>query len=70
MRSLRTVADLAWNAMSQCALGTGRRPVADLLAQHGRQLFRPDPQGDLVPVTDPGSAPMSLPVPATEEATR
>ena len=54
---------LEWNAMSQWALGTGRRPVADLPAQHGYQLFRPDPQGHLVPVTDPSSAPMSLPIP-------
>jgi FkbM family methyltransferase len=45
---------LEWNAMSQVALGADRRPVADLLAQHGYQLFRPDPQGRLVPVTDPG----------------
>jgi FkbM family methyltransferase len=45
---------LEWNAMSQRVLGTDRRPVADLLAQHGYQLFRPDPQGCLVPVTDPG----------------
>ena len=45
---------LEWNAMSQLALGADRRPVADLLAQHSYQLFRPDPQGRLVPVTDPG----------------
>ena len=45
---------LEWNAMSQQVLGTDRRPVADLLAQHGYQLFRPDPQGCLVPVTDSG----------------
>ena len=41
------------NAMSQRVLGTDRRPVADLLAQHGYRLFRPSPQGCLVPVTDP-----------------
>ena len=43
---------LEWNQTSQLVLGTDRRPVADLLQQHGYQLFRPDPQGRLVPVTD------------------
>ena len=61
---------LEWNAMSQLALGTDRRPVADLLAQHGYQLFRPDPQGRLVPVTDPGFGADVFARPATEEATR
>jgi FkbM family methyltransferase len=45
---------LEWNAMSEYALGTDRRPVADLLAQHGYQLCRPDPAGLLVPVSDTG----------------
>jgi FkbM family methyltransferase len=45
---------LEWNTLSQRALGTDRRPVADLLAQHGYQLYRPDLQGYLLPVTDPG----------------
>jgi FkbM family methyltransferase len=45
---------LEWNAMSERMLGTDRRPVADLLVQHGYQLFRPDPGGCLVPVTDLG----------------
>jgi len=45
---------LEWNAMSQRVLGTDRRPVADLLARHGYQLFRPDPRGCLVPASDPG----------------
>jgi FkbM family methyltransferase len=45
---------LEWNAMSQRVLGTDRRPVADLLAQHGYQLFRPDSQACLVPITDHG----------------
>jgi Methyltransferase FkbM domain len=61
---------LEWNAMSQLALGADRRPVADLLAQHGYQLFRPDPQGRLVPVTDPGFGADVFARPATEEATR
>ena len=61
---------LEWNAMSQMALGADRRPVADLLAQHGYQLFRPDPQGRLVPVTDPGFGVDVFARPAVEEATR
>ncbi len=61
---------LEWNAMSRLALGTDRRPVADLLAQHGYQLFRPDPQGLLVPVTDPGFGADVFARPATKEATR
>jgi FkbM family methyltransferase len=43
---------LEWNAMSQVALGTDRRPVADLLASHGYQLFRPGPAGSLIPQSD------------------
>jgi FkbM family methyltransferase len=61
---------LEWNAMSQLALGTDRRPVADLLARHGYQLFRPDPRGRLVPVTDPGFGADVFARPAEEEATR
>ena len=61
---------LKWNAMSQLALGADRRPVADLLAKHGYQLFRPDPQGRLVAVTDPGLGADVLPVPQMKEATR
>ena len=45
---------LEWNQTSQLVLGADRRPVADLLQQHGYQLFRPDPQARLVPVTDYG----------------
>ncbi len=45
---------LEWNQMSQRVLGSDRRPVADLLARHGYELFRPDARGSLVPVTDPG----------------
>jgi hypothetical protein len=61
---------LEWNGMSQLALGADRRPVADLLAQHGYQLFRPDPQGRLVPVTDPGFGADVFARPAVREATR
>jgi FkbM family methyltransferase len=61
---------LEWNAMSQLALGTDRRPVADLLARHGYQLFRPDPRGRLVPVTDPGFGADVFARPPEEEATR
>ncbi len=61
---------LEWNATSQVALGTDRRPIADLLAQYGYQLYRPDPQGCLVPATDPGFGADVFASPATEEATR
>ena len=61
---------LEWNAMSQLALGTDRRPVADLLAQHGYQLVRPDPQGRLVPVTDPRFGADVFARPEMEEAAR
>jgi FkbM family methyltransferase len=43
-----------WNAMSELALGADRRPVADLLARHGYELYRPDLEGRLWPVRDPG----------------
>jgi len=45
---------LEWNATSERALGTDRRPVADLLAQHGYRLCRPDAAGRLVPISDTG----------------
>ena len=61
---------LEWNAMSQVALGADRRPVADLLARHGYQLFRPDPRGRLVPVTDPGFGADVFARPVEKEATR
>ena len=61
---------LEWNTASQVALGTDRRPVAYLLAQHGYQLFRPDPQGRLVPATDLGFGADVFARPATEEAIR
>jgi FkbM family methyltransferase len=43
-----------WNQMSRLALGSGRQPIADLLAGHGYQLCRPDLTGCLVPVAEPG----------------
>ena len=45
---------LEWNETSWLAVGTDRRPVADLLAGYGYELYRPDLAGRLVPVTDPG----------------
>jgi FkbM family methyltransferase len=53
---------LEWNAQSQRVVATDRRPVVDLLSQHGYQLFRPDPRGCLCPSPIRGSAPMSVPV--------
>lgn len=61
---------LEWNAMSELALGTDRRPVTDLLAQHNYQLFRPDPQGRLVPVIDPGFGADVFARPLVEDGTR
>jgi FkbM family methyltransferase len=45
---------LEWNATSRSAVGTGRRPVADLLTRHGYRLYRPDRSGVLRPITDTG----------------
>ena len=43
---------LEWNSASQAAVGTDRKPVADLLAKHGYELYRPDASGRLAPVAD------------------
>jgi FkbM family methyltransferase len=45
---------LEWNAASQAAVGTDRRPVADVLAGYGYDLYRPDPDGLLRPIEDVG----------------
>ena len=45
---------IEWNQMSAFALGTDRRPVAELLAGYGYRLYRPDATGRLIPVVDPG----------------
>jgi len=45
---------IEWNQMSTLAKGADRQPIADLLAGHGYQLYRPDPTGQLIPVADPG----------------
>ena len=45
---------IEWNEMSVSAIGTDRRPVAELLAGHGYRLYRPDVTGRLFPVEDPG----------------
>jgi FkbM family methyltransferase len=45
---------LEWNATSVSALRATREPVAQLLHSHGYGLFRPDPDGMLVPVSDTG----------------
>jgi FkbM family methyltransferase len=45
---------LEWNAASSKAVGTDRKPVAELLNGYGYQLYRPDRAGRLVPVADPG----------------
>jgi FkbM family methyltransferase len=45
---------IEWNQASTFAVGTDRRPIAQLLAGYGYRLFRPDATGRLVSVTDPG----------------
>ena len=45
---------LEWNMTSLSAVGTDRVPVADQLAMHGYALYRPDSDGVLVPIRDPG----------------
>jgi FkbM family methyltransferase len=42
---------IEWNHASAFAVGTDRRPIVDLLAQHGYRLYRPDSGGRLAPVT-------------------
>jgi FkbM family methyltransferase len=61
---------LEWNAMSRWSLGTDRRPVAELLARYGYALHRPDADGRLIPVTDPGYGPDVFARPVPEEASR
>jgi FkbM family methyltransferase len=48
---------LEWNEMSQIALGTDRQPVADLLAEHGYRLYRPDATGSLKTLGELGYGP-------------
>jgi FkbM family methyltransferase len=43
---------LEWNDTSEMAVGTDRKPVADMLSKYGYRLFRPDAQGVLVPIAD------------------
>jgi FkbM family methyltransferase len=45
---------LEWNRMSTVSLGADRSPVAELLADYGYRLYRPDLAGRLVPVAEPG----------------
>jgi hypothetical protein len=48
------------------ALGTGRKPVAGLLAGHGYQLYRPDPSGQFRPASDLSFGPDVFPRPAPQ----
>ncbi len=45
---------IEWNQASTFAMGTDRRPVAELLAGYGYRLFRPDAAGRLAPAGEPG----------------
>jgi len=42
---------IEWNHACAFAVGTDRRPIAELLAGHGYRLYRPDPRGRLIPAT-------------------
>ncbi|NDL57653.1 FkbM family methyltransferase [Phytoactinopolyspora mesophila] len=46
-----SVLQIEWNAMSERVLGESREPIADLLAEHGYHLARPDRRGVLRPVS-------------------
>ena len=59
---------LEWNEMSTVSLGVDRRPVAELLAGYGYQLYRPDMKGHLVPAREPGFGADVFACPATEDA--
>ena len=59
---------LEWNAMSERARGIDRRPVAELLAQYGYLLYRPDLAGRLAPISDPGFGADVFARPAAEDA--
>jgi FkbM family methyltransferase len=45
---------IEWNQASTSAVGTDRRPIAELLTGYGYRLFRPDEAGRLASVGDPG----------------
>ncbi|MGI8449955.1 MAG: FkbM family methyltransferase [Streptosporangiaceae bacterium] len=50
-RRIRAI-QLEWNATSESAVGTDRRPVAELLAGYGYNLYRPGAGGALIPTGD------------------
>jgi FkbM family methyltransferase len=60
---------LEWNEASRSALGTDRRPVAELLASYGYRLYRPDGKGCLAEVEDPGFGADVFARPASPAAT-
>lgn len=63
-RRIRLI-QLEWNAASADAVGTDRRPLADLLARHGYRLCRPRSDGVLEPLTDVGFGADVFAVPAS-----
>ena len=54
--------------MSAFAVGTDRRPIAELLAGYGYRLYRPDRTGRLVPDPEPGFGADVFATPAPEDA--
>ena len=67
---MRELARDAGNVLIYRATMGGSQNFLGALAQHGYQLFRPDPQGRLVPITDPGFGADVFARPAVKEATR
>jgi FkbM family methyltransferase len=46
-----------WNEQSREGVETDRQPIADLLAECGYALYRPDEHGTLISVSNPGFGP-------------
>ena len=61
---------LEWNEASWSAVGTDRGPVAEVLAGHGYRLYRPEADGRLVEVADPGFGADVFASPALPATTR
>ena len=57
-----------WNQASTLAVGTDRRPIAELLAAYGYLLYRPDRTGHLILVAEPGFGADVFAQPAPEDA--
>lgn len=61
---------LEWNTASWAAVGTDRRPVADLLAKYSYGLCRPNASGALMPITDTSFGPDVFALPCQKDHKR